>query len=102
MLTGDILAPAELPNLERTRRIWQIPLFLVSGALITSGLGLRTLYLSSDGAITFWLAGVWSIFLFTFILTELATYNRRVAWLHVQIDEKKGRRIAISLPLPLC
>lgn len=39
--------------------------------------------------------------MFAFLATLLAFFSRRAAWLHVRVKEKEGRRIAISLPLPL-
>ena len=100
-LTGEVIQPAEPPNLDRYRRFWQIPFFVSLGALIVSGLGLRSLYQASDGGITFWFVCVWSIFIFTFIITSLAFLSRQAAWLHVRVREKAGKRISISFPLPL-
>lgn len=100
-LTGEVIQPAEPPDMERYRRFWQIPFFIAIGAVIISGLGLRSLYRSADGAITFWFICVWSVFVMTSILTVLAFLSRRATWLHVRIKERKGRRISISLPLPL-
>ncbi len=100
-LTGDIIQPSAPPDMGRFRQFWQIPFFIALGALIVSGLGLRSLYRSSEGNISFWFICVWSIFVFTFILAMLAFMSRNAAWVHVRVKERGGRRISISLPLPL-
>jgi hypothetical protein len=101
VLTGEVIQPVDVPNMERFRRFWQVPFFIALAALILSALGLRSLYRSTEGAITFWFVCVWSIFILMLILTTLAYFSRRAAWLHVRVNEKQGRSIAISLPLPL-
>ena len=44
---------------------------------------------------------VWSIFVVALLATVLVLLARKAPWLHVRVQEKGGRRIAISLPLPL-
>ena len=99
-LTGDVIQPGQAPDLDRFRRFWQYPFFIALAALILVGLGLRSLYQSSEGAITFWFVCLLSVFILTFLLTALAFTSRRSPWLHVRIREKEGRKFAISLPLP--
>jgi hypothetical protein len=101
VLVGEVLEPSQSPDMDRYRRFWQIPFFITLGALILSGLGLRSLYRSSEGAITFWFVCVWSVFIFMFLLTLMALLSRRATWLHVRVKERDGKRIAISMPLPL-
>ena len=101
VLTGDVIQPGELPDMDRFRQFWQYPFFIALAALILVGLGLRSQYQSSDGAVTFWFMCLLGLFILTFVLTALAFLSRRSAWIHVRVKEKKGRKIAISLPLPL-
>ena len=98
---GEIVAPVEPPDMDRFRRFWQYPFFITLAVLIVVGLGLRSLYQASDGVLTFWLFCVSSLFVLTFIMTALAFMSRSAPWVHVRIKEKQGRKIAISLPLPM-
>ncbi len=100
-LTGDIITPEPPPDMARFRRFWQIPFFISLAFLLGSGLWLRSLYQRSDGAITLGFVCVWSIFIFTVLLTALALFSRQSPWVHVRVKEQHGRRIAISLPIPM-
>ncbi|MFQ5436106.1 MAG: hypothetical protein ACE5FD_14635 [Anaerolineae bacterium] len=99
--TGDIITPDPPPDMTRFRRFWQIPFFISLALLLGSGLWLRSLYQRADGAITFGFVCVWSIFIFTVVLTTLALLSRQSPWVHVRVKEQHGRRIAISLPIPM-
>jgi len=101
VLSGEVIQPTPPPDMDRFRRFWQIPFFFAFAALLISALGLRSLYQSTEGAITFWFACVWSIFILMLVLTLLAFFSRQATWVHVRVNEKEGRSIAISLPLPL-
>ncbi|MEJ2749538.1 MAG: hypothetical protein P8183_16780 [Anaerolineae bacterium] len=100
-IEGEIVEPMEPPDMDRFRRFWQYPFFIALAVLIAVGLGLRSLYQTSEGVMTFWLFCVSSLFALTFILTALAFMSRSAPWVHVRIKEKQGRKIAISLPLPM-
>jgi hypothetical protein len=101
VLTGEVIRPTPPPNMDRFRRFWQIPFFIAFAALIISAVGLRSLYQSTEGAITFGFVCVWSIFILMFVLTLLAFFSRQATWVHVRVNERGGKSIAISLPLPL-
>jgi hypothetical protein len=98
---GEIVAPVEPPDMDRFRRFWQYPFFIALAVLIAVGLGLRSMYQASEGTMTFWFFCVLSLFILTFILTALAFLSRSAPWVHVRVREKGGRKIAISLPLPM-
>ncbi|MCP5095737.1 MAG: hypothetical protein GY943_09310 [Chloroflexi bacterium] len=99
---GDVIMPrSPAPDMNRFRRFWQVPFFICLVFFTISGLWLRSIYQSSEGAISFAFVCVWSLFLLAFGLTALAFMSRRSAWLHVRVREKKGTRISVSLPLPL-
>ncbi len=100
-VTGDIIHPDPPPDMSYYRRFWQIPFFVGCLLVLASGLVLRSIYQSSGGAISFGFICAWTTFLFMFLLTTLAFMSRRSAWVHVRVNERGGRRIAISLPLPL-
>jgi hypothetical protein len=100
-IEGEIVEPVEPPDMDRFRRFWQYPFFISLAVLIGVGLGLRSMYQASEGAITFWFVCVLILFILTFILTALAFMSRSAPWVHVRVKEKSGRKIAISLPLPM-
>jgi hypothetical protein len=102
VLMGDVIKPGvATPDMDRLRRFWQAPFFIALGTLILTGLALRSLYQASNGAVSLWFFCVLSIFVIAFALTTLAFLSRRASWVHVRVQEKGGKRIAISLPLPL-
>lgn len=97
----DMLAAEPPPDMNRYRRFWKYPFFICLAFLALFGLWLRSIYQASEGAITFGFICVWSFFMLALVATLLALLSRQAAWLHVRVKEKEGRRIAISLPLPL-
>ena len=54
-----------------------------------------------DGRITFGWVLVLILFLFSALAVAVTFWMLRAPWLHVRIEEQDGKRIAISLPLPL-
>lgn len=100
-LEGDVIRPDSPPDMDRFRRFWQIPFFITLGVFLLLGLWLRGIYQTSAGTISFGFVCVWSLFMLAFGLVVLAFMSRNAAWLHVRVQEGRGRNIAISLPLPL-
>jgi hypothetical protein len=74
---------------------------IAAGSLLLSGLGLALMYQAAGQVALIGLLCIWSIFILALLVTLTIFIARRAAWLHVRIQEKNGRRIAISLPLPL-
>jgi len=93
--------PVPSPEPDRFRGILGIPLLIAAGSLVISGLGLFLLYQSAGDVATLGFLCVWSIFILALLATLLIFLARRAPWVHVRVQEKSGRRIAISLPLPL-
>ncbi|UCG24979.1 MAG: hypothetical protein JSW55_03010 [Chloroflexota bacterium] len=89
------------PDFNRFRRFWRIPFIIAAGSLLLSGLGLAFMYQADEGVATLGFLCIWSIFLLAFLATILILLARRAPWLHVRIQEKDGRRFAISMPLPM-
>ena len=98
---GEIVASAAPPDMDRFRRFWKYPFFIALAVLIGIGLGLRSMYQASEGAVTFWFFCVLNLFILTFLLTALAFMSRCAPWVHIRVSEKKGQKFAISLPLPM-
>jgi hypothetical protein len=90
------------PDLKRFRRLCQIPFYVALVVLILSGWGLYAIYRHAEYRVT---SGfVWMLILFILVVgaTAIAFWMGMAPWLHVRIQESDGgKRIAISLPLPL-
>jgi hypothetical protein len=55
----------------------------------------------ADGRITFGWVLVLILFLVSALGVAVTFWMLRAPWLHVRIEERDGKRIAISLPVPL-
>jgi hypothetical protein len=90
------------PDLKRFRRLCQILFYVALGVLVLSGWGLYAVYRHAEYEVT---SGfVWMLVLFVLAVgvTAITFWMRMVPWLHVRVQEGDGgKRIAISLPLPL-
>jgi hypothetical protein len=89
------------PDFDRFRGLWLIPFIIAAGSLLLSGLGLAFMYQADESIAALGFLCIWSIFLLAFVATILLLLARRAPWMHLRVQEKDGRRIAISLPLPL-
>lgn len=89
------------PALSRFRHYWRIPFIVALGSLILSFVGLTLMYQSSSQVALLGFICVWSIFIVALITTTFFLFVRNAPWLHLRVKEKEGRRIAISLPLPM-
>jgi hypothetical protein len=83
------------PDMRRFRRYWQYP-FLV-GVIM---LGVAGLCASNTSLLLVQLCG-WSAFALAALITAVGWVSQWSPWIHVRVQERKGRRFAISLPLPL-
>jgi hypothetical protein len=90
-----------LPDMDRFRRLWQYPFFVCLSALLLTVAVLRSLYNLPAGANSFGLVCVWSLFGLMLVLTALSFISRQGTWVHVRAKRRRGKTIAISLPLPL-
>jgi hypothetical protein len=88
-------------GLQRFRRLWRIPAFVVAGALLLSGTGLFLMYQSTADVAAIGLLCTWSIFLVALLGTIFALLSRRSAWLYLHVEEKDGSRFAFGMPVPL-
>jgi hypothetical protein len=68
-------------GLQRFRRLWRIPAFVVAGALLLSGTGLFLMYQSTADVAAIGLLCTWSIFLVALLGAIFALLSRRSAWL---------------------
>jgi len=89
------------PALTRFRHYWRIPFIVALGSLILSFVGLTLMYQSASQVAFLGFLCVWSIFVIALLATTFLLLVRNAPWLHLRVKEKEGRRIAISLPLPM-
>jgi hypothetical protein len=104
VLTSQVVGDAEKnipPDMTRFQQFLRIPLMIAVGSLLLSGLGLALMYQAAGQVALIGLLCLWSLFIVALLVTVAIFFARRAAWLHVRIQEKSGRRIAISMPLPL-
>jgi hypothetical protein len=73
---------------------WEIPFF---GGLIVAGLG--AFGVRRDGGFLARL-GAWTTFLLGAATAAVGFWSRTAPWLHVDVHERDGDRVKISLPLP--
>lgn len=99
--SGAIIEPAPVPDFTRFRHFWVYPFAVSVGVLALAGLGLAALYAGSGFWATLGLICVWPILLLAIAGTLLSVWSRYAPWIHVRVQQRSGRRIAISLPVPL-
>jgi hypothetical protein len=89
------------PDAKRWNRVRQVPFAVAVTLLIVCAWGLYAIYRQADARITFGWVAVLVLFLLSVLATVVTFWMLRAPWLHVRIEERDGKRIAISLPLPL-
>jgi hypothetical protein len=99
---GEVIAAAEMPDMDWFRDFWQIPFFIALTILLLSGWGLWSVSKATAGVVAFFgFLCLTPLFVLAFIAVLLSFWSQYAYWLHVRVREKGGTRIAISLPLPL-
>jgi hypothetical protein len=98
---GTIIYPSEPPDMERFRRFWLIPFAISAAVLLVTSLVFFATY--ALGGFVAWLGFLClgPVVALALLATIVTFWSRWAYWLHLRIKEKRGRRIAISLPLPL-
>jgi len=99
---GEVInaAPAATPLREgHWSRFWLYPL-AAAGLLLALGVLILALVLGT-GAARGWQVCGWLPLSLGTLGVLFALWSRSAKWLHVRIKEKKGKRIAISFPVPL-
>lgn len=89
--------PEDLPDMDRFRSYWAAPFAVLAGATGLLALWLRALAARRKPGAFF----VAWLFVLSLGLTVLMYLSRKSTWVHIRVQEKDGRKIAISLPVPL-
>lgn len=89
------------PDFQRMRSRWRVPLLIAGGSLLLSTAGLALMYQASTDVALIGFLCVWSIFILALVATFIVLLARRSTWLYVNIDQKQGRRISFSFPVPV-
>lgn len=95
-------ATAGLPDLEKLRQFWVIPLGIGIGILIVGSLMMLAVLQATGSPVLFFFAS--APFFFGLAVTALAWEARTAHWMHLRIQQKPGEwpeRIAFSFPLPI-
>jgi len=77
---------------------WQIPFWTGTAVLALSAVLMGWAYSSSHN---FWFYCLWLPMLFGVLVVMLGLWSRRARWVHVRVNDASGKRVSISLPLPL-
>jgi hypothetical protein len=98
----DQVIPGPLPpDVARWKHTQQIPLALSLIVLILSAWGLYRIYVRADARFTLGWVAVLIVFLMAVAGTAISFWMLTAPWIHVRVHERSGKRIAISLPVPL-
>jgi len=103
MPTEAVVEPEPIgfdPHSKRWQGLQQIPFAISLTVLIVTAWGLYATY-QKAGAITFGWVLLLLLFLVALFATVVSIWMINAPWLHVRIREGSGRRISISLPIPL-
>ena len=89
------------PDLDRLRRFWQTPFLVALGIAVIGALGMSATYGAGGllGSLGF-LCG-WSVFMLAVLAVGIAFWSRTARWVHVRVEERDGRQIRVSLPVPM-
>ena len=99
--TGHPVDGADAPDMSSFRRAWQTPFMIAVALLVMAGLWLGSAYSRHAGQVTVGLVCAWTSFILAGFAVLLAFWARSARWLQVRVQEKGGRRINISLPVPI-
>jgi len=94
-------APPDIPQLDRWKRFWMIPMWVGVGVVVLAGWWMYSALQRSGYGLWFYCA--WVPFLLGLALMLLAWQSRTARWLHIRVQQKSGewpQNIAISFPLP--
>lgn len=91
----------DIPDMDRFRTFWRTPFTLLAGVTAVSAWWLRSITARRKPGSTLGALLVGGLFLTSLGLAVLTFLSRKSTWVHVRVQEKGGRKIAISLPIPL-
>jgi hypothetical protein len=90
----------DTPDMDYFRHFWRLPFLASFVALLFSGAALWAV-LQFGGALYLLLFCLAPFFGLAVVATLFSLWSRWAYWIHIRVHEKRGKRIAISLPVPL-
>jgi len=90
--------PDDMPDMDRFRSFWAAPFAILAGLTSLLAIWLRAVAARRKAGGSLVVGG---LFLLSLGLTVLMYLSRKSTWVHVRVHEKGGRKVAISLPVPL-
>lgn len=97
----EVVMPDDMPDMDHFRRFWQMPFFVAVGFLILSGMCMTATYGTAGFFNTLGFICGWSVFMVAVLAIVAVFWSRNARWMHIRVQEKAGKRINISLPVPL-
>jgi hypothetical protein len=100
---GEVVySPTEpdAPDMDYFRHFWLLPFLVSLVALLFSSAALWAV-VQFGGALNLLLVCLVPLVGLALAATLLTLWSRWAYWLHIRVHEKRGKRIAISLPVPL-
>jgi len=101
LASAEPVSGSAAPNFRRYRLLSRIPFGVSLAILLLCVWWTYTLYRNTGGHVTAGLVVLLIVTALMLLLTVVTLWMSATPWLHVRIRDRGGRRIAISLPLPL-
>lgn len=89
------------PDFDRFRRWWRIPFAIGLMGVVVLGALLVTMTRDAAGQVTLALVFTWPAFVGAGVLALLAVWSRHAQWLQLRVEQPDGRRLRVSLPVPV-
>jgi hypothetical protein len=101
-MSPDEVLPGTLgPDATRWRRLQWLPFAISLSLTLVTCWGLWEVHRAAGGRVTFGWVVLLVLGLSFLVLTVLSAWIVNAPWLHLRVHDGSGKRIAISLPLPL-
>ena len=99
-ITAVSETPDNIPDMDQFRSFWLAPFAVLAGVTSLFALWLRVIAAKRKPGISLGGIFVFGLFLISLGLTVLMYLIRKSTWAHIRVQEKVGRKIVISLPIP--
>lgn len=100
-ITAVSETPDNIPDMDQFRSFWLAPFAVLAGVTSLFALWLRVIAAKRRPGVSLGGIFVFGLFLISLGLTVLMYLSRKSTWAHIRVQEKDGRKIVISLPIPL-
>ena len=98
---NPLTATAPAPDFDRLRRRWLWLFALSVMGMAISGALLVAMTQTAAGQVTLALAFTWPLLVGSVGAALLAIWSRRAQWVQVRVEQRNGKRLRVSLPVPV-